>query len=322
MTDKNRLTFEEACRELHMSEDELEKLVAAGEIASIKEGDTLFFKPEVVEQFKKSRQTEPNIILSDDELDLLDGVDELSIDDIEVAPAGEEAAPVAASGDDVSLEDLDLSDLSLEDDTAGDTAAAGVAADDETADDFAELSLEGLEEPETAAAETGDDTVFNLDGLLEEESASEATTPVPGTDVGDLDLDSDTSDDITLEASVSDDDTILDTDVLDLEGEDSFELEPTAEDDIAGDASTLIRGGGARVMQMKRVKGHPIMTSVVLVTAIFLMIPMAVLTNVYFYDKESAPQPSKKIWVEDHHYGLKGFIESGSDFLYGLLPSE
>ena len=61
---KNRLTFQDACRELQLSEEELEKLVANGEIASVKEGDTFFFKPEVIQQFKKNRKTEPTIILS------------------------------------------------------------------------------------------------------------------------------------------------------------------------------------------------------------------------------------------------------------------
>ena len=63
-----RMSFDEACRELGVTEAELENLVAAGEIASLKEGDTLYFKKEVVRKFKKSRDSEPTILLADEEL--------------------------------------------------------------------------------------------------------------------------------------------------------------------------------------------------------------------------------------------------------------
>ena len=65
------MTFEETCRELDISEAELEQLVAAGEIASIKEGDTLFFKADAVARYKESRGDD-TILLSDEELSLLD----------------------------------------------------------------------------------------------------------------------------------------------------------------------------------------------------------------------------------------------------------
>ena len=79
MSDSNadRLTFEQARRELQISEAELEKLVASGEIASVKDGDTFFFKPAAIAQYRKSMKTEPSIVLSDDEVDLLDDVDEI-----------------------------------------------------------------------------------------------------------------------------------------------------------------------------------------------------------------------------------------------------
>ena len=67
------------------------------------------------------------------------------------------------------------------------------------------------------------------------------------------------------------DETLLDTDVLDLgeEETDAFELD-TAEETVldAGeeDSGTLLRGSGARVMQMKRKKSHAGMTATLAVS--------------------------------------------------------
>ncbi len=47
---KDKLSFEEACKELQLSEDELEQLVANGEIAGVKEGDTVTLKGTVEKQ--------------------------------------------------------------------------------------------------------------------------------------------------------------------------------------------------------------------------------------------------------------------------------
>ena len=46
------MSFEEAARELGISEGELEKLVASGEIASTKDGDSLLFKKEAIDNYK------------------------------------------------------------------------------------------------------------------------------------------------------------------------------------------------------------------------------------------------------------------------------
>ncbi len=321
---KDRLTFSEACRELQISEEELEKLVADGEIASVKEGDTLFFKSEVIEQYKKNRKTEPTIVLSDEEMDLLDGVEDLSLDDLEVGdeaaavadtaatPEPTGTAPTSEADDDFDLEELDLEELSLDDDAASrEPELEGTAGDLE-----GDMTLEddvALEEP--AAADTSSDTVLNLDGLLDEEDESESTTPVPGIEL------TDTSDDITMEGTVSDDDTILDTDVLDLSDDADFQLDATAEGTVGGtDASTLLRGGGARVMQMKRVKGHPVMTTILLVTGILLLIPLAVFVNVFYFDRNVAPPGSTDTtqWIGEYNV-LKDAIESTADLVHGIF---
>ena len=211
MSEQDRISFSEACRELQISEDELESMVADGEIACVKDGDTIFFKPEVIAQIKRSKKTEPTIILSDDELDLLDSVgtggsgEEISLDDLDLggdeldlSPAKDASVPeptasLAAKGDDVEFEELDLSEISLDDDVA--TESAPIAADTAGADDLGdlddvtledEISLDGREEP--SLTDTSSDTVLSLDGLLDDDPGSEATTPVPGSDVGDLDF--------------------------------------------------------------------------------------------------------------------------------------
>ena len=65
----SEMSFEEAARELGISEEELEKLVASGEIASTKDGDNLLFKKEAIENYQN--QGDAEIVLADDELNLL-----------------------------------------------------------------------------------------------------------------------------------------------------------------------------------------------------------------------------------------------------------
>src|SRR5262245_23170308 len=93
-----RMSFDEACRELGISEAELEQLVAAGEIASIKDGDTLFFKKDVVRKFKKSRESDPTILLADNDINLLD--DDMEIDLLkgdEESPTPRKTVPVGSA---------------------------------------------------------------------------------------------------------------------------------------------------------------------------------------------------------------------------------
>lgn len=378
MSDSNEyLNFSDAARELQVSEEELEKLVASGEIASVKDGDEFKFKPEALAQFKKSAKTEPTIILSDDEMDLLDGVEEINLDEFdipeeeevsvnlsgddatseldleaEVVPAGgtdeaeeskkkNESQAAADDGDDDGLEDFDLSDLSLDDDddlSDDDSATAieeemvelSAEAKEEDAgsddDDFGDLTLEGdddidllsLDDDDDAASggEVGDDTVLSLDGLLDDDdvAATDSTTPVPGTDVDGLELDLDDDDDLTLEGSITDD-TILDTDVLDLTDEDDdFQLEE-------GDdpASTLIRSGGPRTMQMQRAPSHALFTILLMVGTLLSMVPIAVLVSLFIFNgHDPINQSSATDWITDANF-LRGAMESVGDSVYSLL---
>lgn len=302
----DRLNFQEACRELQISEDELEKLVASGEIASVKEGDTFYFKADVIKQYKGGQKSDPGIILSEDGLDLLDSVEEINLDELDLdasgdASAEEEAAPdapeevSAGAVEEIGLEDLEIPEFSLEDAAVGsDTESLEDSASEETPAGLGGLGELDLEEVSLSASseDEGDDTVLNLDGLLEGDGgASEATTPVPG-GLGELDL-GDAGDDITLEGSVTED-TILDTDVLELTDEDDELVLDGGDELTEGATSSLIRGGGARVMQMKRVKGHPLWTSGLMITAILMVLPVAVLLNIFHVDRSSEVSSGKQ----------------------------
>ncbi len=225
----SEMSFEEAARELGISEGELEKLVASGKIASTKDGDSLLFKKEAIDNYKN--QGDAEIILSDDDLNLLDD------DDDEI--------------------DFGI-DLSGGDDAADEDAASdlpGIAAED--GGDL-ELSLDD-------DASIGDETVLDVESLLNDDD-SEGTTPIPGSD--------DSGED-----SLGDE-TLLDTDILDLgdDDADTFELD-TTEDTLLDptEEGSLLRGGGARVMQMKRRKSHAPWTVLLSFAGLALLVPLAVL---------------------------------------------
>ena len=230
----SEMNFEEAAKELGISEEELEKLVASGKIASTKDGDNLLFKKEAVESYKN--QGDAEIVLADDELNLLDddeeidfGIDLSDGDDAESSDAGSEVADIAAA-------DLGDLEISLDDDVGG---------------------------------SIGDETVLDVESLLDDDDGdSEGTTPIPGAE------DSSSAD------TELGDETLLDTDILDLgdDDADTFELD-TTEDTLLDptEEGTLLRGGGARVMQLKKRKSHAAWTVLLSFAALALLVPMAVL---------------------------------------------
>ena len=219
----SEMSFKEAAREIGISEEELEKLVASNEIASTKDGDSLLFTKEAIANYKN--QGEAEIILSDDDLDIL--------------------------GDDDDEIDFGI-DLTGGDAEADDGSSPGVA------DIAAEADVGGS---------VGDETVLDVGSLLDDDDDSEGTTPIPGAeDSGD-------------EGGLGDE-TLLDTDILDLgdDDADTFELD-TTEDTLLDptEEGSLLRGGGARVMQMKRRKSHAPWTVLLSLAGLALLIPLAVL---------------------------------------------
>ena len=258
------MSFEEAARELGISEGELEKLVASGEIASTKDGDSLLFKKEAIDNYKN--QGEAEIILSDDDLNLLDDDDDEIDFGIDLSggedAAGEDAAPELP---DVAAEDGGDLELSLDDD-----------------------------------ASIGDETVLDVESLLSDDD-SEGTTPIPGSD--------DSGED-----SLGDE-TLLDTDILDLgdDDADTFELD-TTEDTLLDptEEGSLLRGGGARVMQMKRRKSHAPWTVLLSFAGLALLIPLAVLLGTVHNegltvgggDFVDAQHRHSQDWIDDYGGGF------------------
>ena len=262
----SEMSFEEAASELGISEEELEKLVASGEIASTKDGDNLLFKKEAVESYKN--QGDAEIVLADDELNLLDddeeidfGIDLSDGDDAESSDAGSEVADIAA-------EDLGDLEISLDDDVGG---------------------------------SIGDETVLDVESLLDDDDGdSEGTTPIPGAE------DSSSAD------TELGDETLLDTDILDLgdDDADTFELD-TTEDTLLDptEEGTLLRGGGARVMQLKKRKSHAAWTVLLSFAALSLLIPPGAVIIAIIYNEAltndrgqylEAQAVHKQQWIEDY----------------------
>ena len=254
----SEMSFEEAASELGISAEELSKLVASGEIASTKDGDDLLFKKEAIDNYKNPGEVE--IVLSDDDLNLLE-------DDEEEIDFG-----------------IDISDGDDEEDVSGGSEAADEATED------LEISLDD-------GGPVGDETVLDVESLLDDDD-SEGTTPIPGSE------DSSTAD------TDMGDETLLDTDILDLgdEDADTFELD-TTEDTLLDptEEGSLLRGGGARVMQLKKRKSHAAWTVLLSFAALALLVPLAVLlATVYNEDLTNdrgeyieAKKVHAQQWIQD-----------------------
>lgn len=247
-TVSDRLSFDEACQELGVSASELEALVAAGEIAATKDGDSLYFSREAIDLYRTD-SGEPSILLTDDEVDLLEE------DEIDFGIDLEEPASTSAEPE---TEKLGAADLSTE-----------------------EISVDA-----------GD----TIDDLLDEE----VTTTVEETAL------------FEEEVSLGDDDTLLDTDVLSLDEDetDTFDLD-TADETLLDleEEGTLLRSGGARVMQMKRKKSGTGMTVVLAVTALLLLLPMSVLVSLAYLEGPALGAVAQKNEGHDWIRSSRGLVE-------------
>jgi len=77
------MSFEEVLKELQVDEEELKKLVSQGELRGFRDGTSMKFKKEDVQNLKKGRESEPTIILtdSDQEMGIAESSDELILDE-------------------------------------------------------------------------------------------------------------------------------------------------------------------------------------------------------------------------------------------------
>lgn len=294
-----------------MSESDLEALVANGEIASIKEGDTFFFKREAIENYKRSQKSGPQVVLTDDDMDLLNMIEEIDLDTPAQKPAAAQVSPKKAAEPAKAAAAEDIFNLDIEEETT-------MAKDQNKP---AEGAAKGAASPE--------DTVLNLDGLLEDDT-SEATTPVPGAKAAlgakaSSSILDDGGSDITLEGNISDE-TLLDTELLDLgvEGggeEETFKLDVGGEDTSAdATEATLLRGGSSRSMQMKRKEASRWETLVMAATMALLIPAAGVFFNAFFDDQlggklgaGSGEGKQSSGWVLAAAEYSRGFIQMVAD---------
>lgn len=199
------INFDEAAAQLGLSSDELSQAVSNGDIRATRDGDAVLFRAEDLAAFRRSRETEPTIVLSDD--DTIGSI-------IEDSP-------------------IDLDSIST------------------------------------------DETVLNIEGLLEDET--EGTTPIPGSSI----LEGED------EISIGDvgDDTVLDTDDLDLDGD--FDLGD--DDTLLSEDDTLIAGGGTRRVQMISKQSHAWATVMLAATFVLLLLPLALIVNLMVSDGGNYP---------------------------------
>lgn len=91
MSEKDYYSFDEVLSDLRMEEDELKRLVSAGEIRAFRDADTMRFKAEDIERLRPGDEADVEEIVLGDDLDLdLD----LELDD--------------AAGEGLEVEELDL----------------------------------------------------------------------------------------------------------------------------------------------------------------------------------------------------------------------
>jgi len=142
MPEGDMIEFSQVLTELQMSEQDLQNLIARGELRAFRAGGTMKFRQADVDMLKKERATEPTIIIPaagsqemnvDVPQDL--GVDESAATVVpETMPGG--AAPTVDLGggqsgtEEIVFEDSDLEILPLETDASAATAEVTVAAED------------------------------------------------------------------------------------------------------------------------------------------------------------------------------------------------
>lgn len=163
------LSFEKVLRELKIEEEELKRLVSAGEIKAYREADKkMQFKPEDVEKLREIRSADPDVI------ELLDSADDLDIDGEPTVDLGGTETTEELSFDDVDFgDDLGLDETSDDDDALFDGDA------EEAEEEELELGSLDLDDQdlESQAADMGTPSArirkSKIAGIAEEEEEAE-----------------------------------------------------------------------------------------------------------------------------------------------------
>lgn len=198
------MSYEDALSELALGKNELNEIVAKGEIRAFHQGDEIRFKKDDIVALKKSRETEPTIVLSE-------------------------------------------------------TRAES-------------RHTRGAEKPIDLDTLSTEETVLNIEGLLEDDN--EGTTPIPGTT-----------------AAVGED-TVLDTEGLELDGDFDLSKDETLLDDSE---ETLLAAGAGRRVQMVKKQSHGIMTACLVLTMVILLIPCAIILNM-----STGPEGTYPSWITEY----------------------
>jgi hypothetical protein len=152
----------------------------------------------------------------------------------------------------------------------------------------------GDESPIDLDSISTDETVLNIEGLLEDEA--EGTTPVPGMGI--------LEDEDEFNLNAIGEDTVLDTDGLDLD--DDFDLGSDDDTVAAGTDDTFLAAGGTQQMQVVRKKGSPAMVGLLVATMVIMLAPAAVLLNLM-----AGPNGVYPEWVSDSPLAmLNSLVES------------
>ncbi|MEM7166990.1 MAG: hypothetical protein AAF581_16120 [Planctomycetota bacterium] len=141
------ISYQDALAELQLTEDELNDLVASGELRGFRDGDEVRFKHEDVANLKRSRETEPTIILSETQAEALGDIDE---DEIVI-----DLDSMSTDETVLNIEGL------LDDDTEGTTPIPG----DSFLEDDDDLEIGGAVAAVGAVGAVGDETVLDTDDL-------------------------------------------------------------------------------------------------------------------------------------------------------------
>lgn len=93
MSEKDYYSFDEVLSDLRMEEDELKRLVSAGEIRAFRDADTMRFKAEDIERLRPGDEADIEEIVLGDDLDLDLELDDTADDGLEVEELDLAAAP-------------------------------------------------------------------------------------------------------------------------------------------------------------------------------------------------------------------------------------